>query len=391
MDLRILGVVAEYDPFHRGHAYHLSEARRLLSPDAVFVALSPCFTQRGAPALLSPHDRAACALAAGADAVFALPVTWAVRDAENYALGAVSLLAGLGATHLAFGAEEPDLSRLRAAADLLDDPPEGFTRALKAALSAGAGYPAALSQAAESALPGAGALLSAPNNTLAVCYLRAIRRLKAALEPVVVPRLGAYRAEAVDAAFPSASAVRSALRRGDWAGAMPALPPASASRVRAAGLAGTLPDPAAWDLLLLSRLREMPKEAFPALPDAGEGLGNALESLRFTVLSGEELRRRLTSRRYSAARVSRLLAHALLGLTGEGLRSLPPPTDTLLLGLRRNPALTAAWKDRPLRVHPTGAAWAPFADPADLLAWRLWALICHRPATLPFTEKTVSV
>ena len=93
--MKILGIVAEYDPFHRGHLHHITEAIRRASPDLVFVVLSPCFKQRGELALLSPSDRARLALEAGADAVFSLPVLWTVRDAEHYALGAVSLLSNL--------------------------------------------------------------------------------------------------------------------------------------------------------------------------------------------------------------------------------------------------------------------------------------------------------
>ena len=111
--MAVLGIVAEYDPFHNGHLYHLAEAKRLVQPDYTYVVLSPCLKQRGSFALLSPTDRARLALEAGADAVFALPVLWTVRDAEHYALGAVSLLAGLGATHLAFGVETPDPAALR--------------------------------------------------------------------------------------------------------------------------------------------------------------------------------------------------------------------------------------------------------------------------------------
>ena len=115
--MRILGIVAEYDPFHRGHAWHLAEARRQVQPDWTLVALSGCIKQRGEFSLLSPHDRAASAVEAGADAVFELPLLWTVRDAEHYALGAVSLLAMLGCTHLAFGAETDRLNRLQQLGD----------------------------------------------------------------------------------------------------------------------------------------------------------------------------------------------------------------------------------------------------------------------------------
>lgn len=388
--MAVLGIVAEYDPFHAGHAFHLAESRRLVRPDAVYVALSPCWTQRGLPAFLSPYDRAACALASGADAVFALPVLWTVRDAEHYALGAVSLLAGLGVTHLAFGAEVPDRSLLQAVADLLEDQPASFQQALKASLSRGTGFPAAQAEAAESCIPGAGRLLSAPNNTLAVCYLRAIRRLRLSLTPVLIPRRGSYHASGIHPDAPSASAVREALRRGNYSPAFASLPAVSASRVRSALLSASLPDPAAYDLLLRNALQAMPEEAFSRLPDAAEGLGDALSALRFSACSLAEISASLTSRRYSSARVSRLCAHALLGVSAERLRCLPLPADTLLLGLRPDHSMTAGWKDLPVRIRPNAPEWRKTADPEDLLAWRLWALCCHRPATLPFTEKTVT-
>ena len=101
--MKVLGIVAEYDPFHNGHLHHIVEAKKKICPDLTYIVLSPCVKQRGELSLLSPVDRARCALQAGADAVFSLPVLWTVRDAEHYALGAVSLLSGLGVTHLAFG------------------------------------------------------------------------------------------------------------------------------------------------------------------------------------------------------------------------------------------------------------------------------------------------
>ena len=128
--MKILGIVAEYDPFHNGHLRHLEEAKSRVSPDLTFIALSPCVKQRGELSLLSPSDRARCALESGADAVFCLPVLWTVRDAEHYALGAVSLLAGLGVTHLAFGAETPDVRLLRDAAELLESPGPAFRTVL---------------------------------------------------------------------------------------------------------------------------------------------------------------------------------------------------------------------------------------------------------------------
>ena len=125
--MRVVGVIAEYNPFHLGHAYHLAQARQLANADAIVVVMSSVFTQRGDAALLSPADRARMALSAGADAVFALPAAWAVRDAEHFALGGISILTGLGCDAISFGTESTDLSALQTAARLL----EAFSQVVK--------------------------------------------------------------------------------------------------------------------------------------------------------------------------------------------------------------------------------------------------------------------
>ena len=114
--MKITGIVAEYDPFHNGHAWQLAEARRRTGADAVVAVMSGFFTQRGDPACLSPMDRAACALEGGADLVALLPAAWSLRSAEGFALGAIRILQGLGAGAISFGTETPDPDLLQRAA-----------------------------------------------------------------------------------------------------------------------------------------------------------------------------------------------------------------------------------------------------------------------------------
>lgn len=384
--MSILGIVAEYNPFHNGHLHHLSSAVSALSPSAVLVALSGPFTQRGEPALLSPFARADCALSAGADAVFALPVLWTVRDAEHYAMGAVSLLSSLGATHLAFGAETADLSLLQQTADLLENPPLSMKKALHDSLSEGKGYPAALAEAAGDCLPQSGALLRHPNNILAVCYLRAIRRLGLCLRPFVVSRKGSYHSGTVEAGFPSASALRDSLRRGAWQSVLPALPHASSAAVRSAFLSMEKPDPRKLDALLISRLRSMTAEDAARLPDCSEGLEFALLKAASHANSREELISALSSRRYPEARISRICAYALLNTTRDQLSSLSMPDSVLLLGLKKNPSLTGSWKNHSVKILDA-AKWQHRAHPADLEAWRLWSLSCGLPASALFSRR----
>ena len=389
--VKILGIVAEYDPFHRGHLFHLREAQKQVLPDLTFVALSPCFKQRGELSLLSPADRARCALEAGADAVFSLPVCWTLRDAEHYALGAVSLLSRLGATHLAFGAETADLSLLRSAADMLEEPDAAFTAALKEHLDAGAGWPSAAASALSAALPAAEGLLDRPNNILAVCYLRAIRRLNLSLRPVVILRTGSYHAASVDPDAPSAASLREALYRGSYADAFAAVPDFTAALLRRRFLDAAVPQEQILDDLLLSKLRNMDEASYRLLPDLSEGMENALRSAAVTSRTRRELIASLAGKRYPAARISRLCACALLGLAKEQVECVPLPENALLLGLRKRAEMTALWKDPSFPVISSFTEWKKAAHPADLAAWRLWAQCCRLPDTLPFTEKTVSL
>ena len=387
----VLGIVAEYDPLHNGHLYHMKEAKALVKPDLTYVVLSPCVKQRGELPLLSPLDRARLALEAGADAVFALPVLWAVRDAEHYAMGAVSLLAGLGVTHLAFGAETDDLPLLNKAAELLESPVPALGSALKAGLSSGIGFPLALSRAAGGILQGAEALLSRPNNILAVSYLRAILKGNLKVEPVVIPRRGSYHAAGIDPAGPSASALRDALLRGNYAEAYAAMPDASAGLLRSRFLSRCVPDERILDDLLISRLRSMAPEEYANLPDLSEGIENALRNAAAAARSRNEILAAVTCSRYPASRVSRLCAYALLRVTRKDTASVPLPESALLLGLRKAPEMTARWKELSVPVVSSFTEWKKTAHPADLLAWRLWAQCCRLPDTLPFSEKTVSL
>ncbi len=388
--MKILGIVAEYDPFHNGHLRHIAEAKSQVSPDLTFIALSPCLKQRGELSLLSPADRARCALEAGADAVFSLPVLWTVRDAEHYARGAVSLLSGLGVTHLAFGAETADAGLLRQAAALLESPDPVFQAALKEKLSSGAGYPAAVSAALSASLPAAKGLLDRPNNVLAVCYLRAVIRLRLSPEPVIIQRTGGYHDAGIDPAAPSASALRDGLARGNYA-AFSAVPEYTAGILRRRFLDRQVPDERIMDALLLSRLRAMDDREYLLLPDLSEGMENALREAARTSGSRRELIAALAGKRYPAARISRLCACVLLGITKEQTESVPLPENALLLGLRKNSAMTAFWKSLPFPVISSFTEWKKAAHPADLAAWRLWAQCCRLPDTLPFSEKIVTV
>lgn len=383
--MRILGIIAEYDPFHRGHERHLRLAREAVQPDFVYVALSGCIRQRGEPALLSPYDRACCALDAGADAVFAMPAEWTVRDAEHYALGGVALLKRLGATHLAFGAETPDPGKLREIAEKLENPPAALRGVLKESLQAGHGYPRALGLALERENGELAEIIRRPNNILAVCYLRAMLRTGGEIQPVIIPRNGDYHEEGIDPESPSASALREALRLGNYGPAFGAVTPASREAIREAFLGGRVPRKEIWDAMLISRLREMSREEIRALPDISEGLEDRLKEAAGRIRSREELLEAVSTRRYPKARISRICAAAMLGLTRRELNEAPLPERAVLLGLRKNRDMTAMWRSQPEMIT------TEWENGADLRAWKVWAQCAGLPDSLPRTSRVASL
>ena len=214
-----MGIICEYDPFHRGHRRQFELIRAQLPGARIVCLMSGPFTQRGMPALHSPADRARAALEGGCDLVLELPCAFSVRDAEHFALGGVSILTRLGfVTHLSFGAED-GLDALLPAAALLDAPTPAFQEALRAALVRGASFAAAQGEALAACLPAPRpAPWEKPNNILALCYLRALRRLQSPLLPLPVRREGDYHAPVLEGRrWPSATAVRAAFLGGDLA------------------------------------------------------------------------------------------------------------------------------------------------------------------------------
>ena len=388
--MRVVGVIAEYNPFHLGHAHHLAEARRLARADAVVAVMSAAFTQRGDAAILSPADRAKMALSAGADAVFALPAAWSVRDAEHFALGGVGILAGLGCDAISFGTEDTDLGALRTAAQLLEAPDEAFSAAVQARMAAGLPYPAALSAAMDAALPGCGALLEQPNSTLAVCYIRAMLRLNTNMEVVPVQRIGGYHDSALGDALPSATALRGAILRGDWGRVRAAMPEEAYRILREAAAKGHIHRPEALDNALLYRLRTMSPADYAALPDVSEGIENRLASAAETALSREELLLCAKTRRYPYARLSRLATHALLGMTDSFLAAQSAPEAAMLLGFRREKrALFTHFKERGTLPILGKAADLDRNTPwfaAECKAFDVWALGAGLPAGLALTQ-----
>ena len=184
------GIIAEYDPFHNGHAAQLA-AVRAAGAQCIAVCMSSGAVQRGGVPILPESVRVRAALDAGADLVVALPAPYACATAEQFAAAGVHLLTALGCDTLAFGAETPDAAALLDTARLLDG--EELNARIRQNLATGMTYAAARAAAADALHPGTGGLLRTPNNILGIEYCKAILHRHAALKPLALPRLGAAR------------------------------------------------------------------------------------------------------------------------------------------------------------------------------------------------------
>ncbi|MBQ6373711.1 MAG: nucleotidyltransferase family protein [Clostridia bacterium] len=382
--MKIAGIIAEYDPFHKGHAWHIAETRRLSGCDRVIVCMAGHFTQRGDAAICSKWARARAALACGADAVFELPAMYAVRTADVFARGGVAILGGLGADVLSFGCETDDLSTIAGLAALRDAEPAEVSAAVRRRLAEGDALPRARGEALAEHLGLPCEAINRPNLILATEYVRAIGALRLQMVPLAIRRIGGYHDPGLGG-FASASAIRAAFAGGDAEAAMEAIP----EKARRWMQPDRMHEP---DDLLLDRLRTMPIEAMAALPDVTEGLEHRLYRLCRQTGSRSALLEGLKCKRYTRARLSRLLTHVLIGLTADMAAAVPLPRYARLLGARDDAGpLLRELKSRSQLPVVTRAAELR-DDPVFELECRatdLWALCHDRPEErLPGRELT---
>ena len=334
----IAGIVAEYNPFHNGHEWHIRRTREALGEDAVIVCcMSGDFVQRGEAAAYSKFARAEAAARCGADLVFELPLPWALSSAEGFARGAVGLLAQLGAVDvLSFGSECGDADALSAAAEALLDPSLGPE--IREALADGVPFAAARQSALALRSPESAALLSTPNNILAVEYIKALYDLRSDMRIITFRREGAEHDGAGSGSIRSASELRTHLAAGrDIAPVIPAAAAEVFAREHALGrgpVSGRDIEP-----LLLSRLRMLPDEAFEALPDASEGLANRLMRAAREEPGWDGVLSAAKTKRYALSRLRRMCMCACLGIRKGMADGLPPYARILAATARGREAL----------------------------------------------------
>ena len=406
--MSVTGIIAEYNPFHTGHAWQIAEIRRQCGPTPIIVAMSGSFVQRGEPAIFDKWLRAELAVLGGADLVLELPFIFSCRSAEAFAQGGVRLLAATGLiSTLAFSAETPDLSWLQQVAREKDTPQtrERLQNALQKGMSYGAALGAALGR--NSNIAGA---LALPNNILALEYLSALAQYAPALRPLALPRQGSgYHQEELPASgYASATALRQQLPYPESQDLAGFFPPAVWQRLLTAQAQPvTL---RSLELPLLQQLRSSYAEELALLPDMEPGLEWRLLQCARTSLTVEELLTKLKTKRYARTRLQRLLIYSLLRFPAAiaNRASLEGPSYLRVLAFNATgrTLLQKMKKEATLPVITRGATIsrskalqiAPLPGNSPLAAWQwdvratdLYAFASGQTGGLDFTRSPIYV
>lgn len=308
----VAGIICEYNPLHKGHAWMMEEVRRC-GAEAIVCAMSGNFVQRGEAAVADKFARAEMAVRCGADLVLELPTPWSANTAEKFARGGVELLTKTGVvTHLAFGSECGDAAALQTVAAVLNG--ESYEETLRALLSSGDSF-AVCRRKAVAALAGeeTASLLDRPNNNLGIEYCRAIHRTGAAMQVLTVPRMGADHDGATVDGIASASHIRGLLLGGETEEALALMPEAGAHVLRRELAEGRAPVTLQnCERAILAKLRQMSEEDFAPYDGGSEGLYRRFHRAVRTAATVEQLLEAAKTKRYTHARLRRMLLAAWL-------------------------------------------------------------------------------
>lgn len=317
---KIVGIISEYNPFHNGHAYQISEVKKIFNDAKIISIMSGSFTQRGTPSLLDKWTKARLAISGGCDLVLELPFTSAVRSAQDFARGAIRLISKLGIVDaISFGAETSDLQQLKDAAAVFDD--KNFPAQIKSEMSGGISYAAAVTKILSASTKVDENIFRQPNTILAVEYLRALPKN---IQPILIPRVGAgYNAVTLEEKFSSATAIRQAIyeKNPAWENISKSVNEKVLAELQASKLNG-LPDEEFLLRPILTKIFTTPPENLRGIYGMREGLEYRLINAAKSAKTFSEFVNAVTGKRYPISRVKRLLLHLLMNLTEEKILEL---------------------------------------------------------------------
>lgn len=352
--MHITGIIAEFNPFHNGHAFFLNKIKQLTNADYIIAVISGDFVQRGMPAIANKYLRTQMALAGGVDFVFELPAVWACSSAEDFARGGIRLLQQLGIVDtIGFGSESGDLQLMSNIASILAEEPKEYQNLLHQFLAAGNSFPSArmlalqnyrLSHTQNSA-PISADLLSSPNNILGIEYLKALQHFHSDIEPITIARQGNYHSMEYPqshSTFAGASLIRQILENSvQIPNSIYQHLPDSTSEIFHQYWRQNTPITMEMYYPYLSLTLLQNETHLTEFADVSPELANRLRKVLGHCTSMEELITALKTRQYTYTRICRALLHVFLemktGIVSQWRHQEYIPYARLL-GFRRNAA-----------------------------------------------------
>lgn len=342
---KVLGIIAEYNPFHNGHLYHLNESKKLTGADYTIAIIGGNFTQRGSTSLIDKWSKAKMALLNGVDLVIELPVLYSISSAENFAEGAVKILNSLKiVSNISFGSETNDINLLDRIAEVLHNEPKEYQTLLSHELSKGISYPKARENALMMYLNDVrrfANVLSSPNNILGIEYLKALRRSRSHMLPICIPRVGAgHNDTTYSNHISNATTIRNliSLKQYNTLEFKRLVPVSTYSvleeNIKTGHIINGLTN---FEREILYILRKSSIQEIANLPDVSEGLEYKLKNAANSCNSLIEFFNIVNSKRYTKTRISRILVYALLGITKKDMQLSKSVTPYIrVLGFNKN-------------------------------------------------------
>lgn len=324
----VLGIVAEYNPFHNGHLHHLIESKRITNSDYCVAIMSGNFTQRGEVSIVDKWAKTQMAILNGVDLVIELPTLYAISSAENFASGAIKILNSLGIIDfLSFGSESNNISILDDIANVLAFEPAQYKTLLSHELSRGESFPKARENAVMMYLNDVrrfANVLSSPNNILGIEYLKALKKQKSNIQPITIKREGAkYNDTTVphSSRFASATAIRNLCQTTNDIITLQKFVPETTFDILEENIkkGNFVKNISVFDKEIIYTLRKMSIAEIANLPDVSEGLEFSLKDAVNQCNSVIELLSLVKRKRYTQTRLQRILLYAILGITKKDM------------------------------------------------------------------------
>lgn len=346
--MSVTGIIVEYNPLHNGHIYHIDKVKQITCCNYLIAVMSGNFVQRGEPAIINKWARTKTALLSGIDLVIELPTIYSISSAEGFAYGAVSILNSLGIVdNICFGSEIGNIDTLYYISEILYKEPYEYRYLIKKYIKNGLSYPAAMEQSLYKYIIDKNVvnvnikdienLLKNPNNVLSIEYIKSLLKLNSKIKPFTIKRIvNSYNDINLTGCISSATSIRKNIYNDNVINTMPKYSYEIFMDEKNMGRAPiTIND---FSNLILYKLRTENINYISSILDVNEGLENKIKKACEDTNSVEELINKIKSKRYTQARIKRILLYSLLGITKDYLESrIKCPANYIrILGFNNN-------------------------------------------------------